>query len=98
MRIGGRLQRIGPQKQPSPAPFGIPLADRQPTVQGRQPEFTKPIPPSVPIREPVQTVQPPRWGPQPGSQPLPPRTAAPYQSPTSDKQPVPPYLRQPLGP
>ena len=87
------------EPQPSAGPSGIPLADRQPTVQGRQPEFTKPIPPpSVPIREPVQTVQPSRWGPQLGSQPLPPRTTAPYQSPTSDNQPVPPYLRQPLGP
>jgi len=180
MAIGGRLQRIGPQKQPSPLPrpgsissqarnvpmgpppgpaskhtaYAVPplsktpsqspkqptswsaaprqwspatfRAERQEPVEipdspepsypvrqiepqrsvgaprippaDRQPEFTKPIPPLAPAREPVQTGQPPRWIPQPGSQQLPPRTTAPYQSPTSDNQPVPPYLRQPLGP
>ncbi len=94
---GYPARQIEPQP-PAEAPR-IPPADRQPTIQGRQPEFTKPIPPSsAPIRDPVQTDQPPRWEPQPRSQPLPPRTTAPFQSPTSDNQPVPPYLRQPLGP
>ena len=87
------------EPQPSVGAPGIPPADRQPTGQVRQPEFTKPIPPPLaPAREPLQTGQIPRWVPQPGSQPLPPRTPAQYQSPTSDNQPAPPYLRQPLGP
>ncbi len=87
------------EPQPPVGSSRLPPEDRPPTIQGRQPEFTKPIPtPSAPIREPVQTDQPQRWGPQPASQPLPPRATAPYQSPTSDNQPVPPYLRQPIGP